>query len=76
MTLLLDAGAFIAVERGDRSVMALLAREHRSAECRSHMLRWSGRCGAATRARRVSHVCCRLAPSLRSTNRSVAPPES
>ncbi len=30
MTLLLDAGAFIAVERGDRSVMALLAREHRS----------------------------------------------
>jgi hypothetical protein len=30
MTLVLDAGAFIAVERGDRRVMALLAREHRS----------------------------------------------
>jgi len=30
MTLLLDAGAFIAVERADRSVMAVLAREHRS----------------------------------------------
>lgn len=30
MTLLLDAGAFIAVERGDRRVMALLAREHRA----------------------------------------------
>jgi len=30
MTLVLDAGAFIAVERGDRRVMALLAREHRA----------------------------------------------
>ncbi len=30
MTLLLDAGAFIAVERADRRVMALLAREHRA----------------------------------------------
>ena len=30
MTLVLDAGAFIAVERADRRVMALLAREHRA----------------------------------------------
>ncbi len=30
MTLVLDAGAFIAVERGDRRVMALLAREQRA----------------------------------------------
>lgn len=28
MTLILDAGAFIAIERADRSVVALLAREH------------------------------------------------
>ncbi len=28
MTLVLDAGAFIAVERADRNVLALLAREH------------------------------------------------
>lgn len=28
MTLVLDAGAFIAVERADRTVLALLAREH------------------------------------------------
>jgi hypothetical protein len=30
VTLVLDAGAFIAVERADRRVMALLAREHRA----------------------------------------------
>jgi len=30
MTLVLDAGAFIAVERADRRVMALLAREQRA----------------------------------------------
>lgn len=30
MTLVLDAGAFIAVERDDRRVMALLAREQRA----------------------------------------------
>jgi len=30
MTLVLDAGAFIAVERADRMVMALLAREQRA----------------------------------------------
>ena len=30
MTLVLDAGAFIAVERADRRVVALLAREHRA----------------------------------------------
>lgn len=30
MTLVLDAGAFIAVERADRTVMALLAREQRA----------------------------------------------
>jgi len=30
MTLVLDAGAFIAAERADRRVMALLAREHRA----------------------------------------------
>lgn len=30
MTLLLDAGAFIAVERGDRDVIALIKREIRS----------------------------------------------
>ena len=30
MTLVLDAGALIAVERADRHVLALLAREHRA----------------------------------------------
>jgi hypothetical protein len=30
VTLVLDAGALIAVERADRKVMALLAREHRA----------------------------------------------
>lgn len=30
MTVVLDAGAFIAVERADRRVMTLLAREHRA----------------------------------------------
>lgn len=30
MSLVLDAGAFIAVERADRTVAALLAREHRA----------------------------------------------
>lgn len=30
MSLILDAGAFIAVERGRREVVALLAREHRA----------------------------------------------
>jgi hypothetical protein len=30
MSLVLDAGAFVAVERGDRGTMALLAGEHRA----------------------------------------------
>ncbi|MFW6091382.1 MAG: twitching motility protein PilT [Actinomycetota bacterium] len=30
MTLVLDAGAFIAIERSDRDIMALLKREHRA----------------------------------------------
>lgn len=30
MTLVLDSGAFIALERGDRDVAALIAREHRA----------------------------------------------
>jgi hypothetical protein len=37
MTLILDAGALVAIERGDRSVVALLKREHQAGRVpRSH----------------------------------------
>jgi len=37
MTLVLDAGALVAIERGDRSVVALLKREHQAGRVpRSH----------------------------------------
>ncbi len=58
MTLILDAGALVAIERGDRQVVALLKREHQAGRVpRSHGAVvgqvWRGGSGRQTRLARL-----------------------